>query len=503
MVDGFGFSGSYTDLARIVRSMKTKRQQSASEFDPKIYGITLYPAQLEMLKAVEKLVDHDRDGTLCIRASRQTGKNEVAALCQVRYLQRYAGAGGNWIRCAPTWKPQIVNSIRRLEKYLFRRLVANWRGRYGYIVESGRANLYFLSADKSANVVGATADVCLDLDEAQDIDVETFDQKIAPFTASTNAPTLMWGVAGFKSDLLYQYRQDNLKAGRKKMNLDYPCDVFMELNPAYAKHVQSRIDRLGEDHFIIKTQYKLEDVDKVGHFLNRRQIESILESAHTRRSKPNFQLPVIMVIDVAGMHEEGEVTDPDDMSSGGRDSTVAYIVEVDYSPAAMRYQWPQCRILDIVWWTGKKYAEDTHGIEGQQELLLKMAQRWMPLKIVVDARGLGEQLAAYLNDRFLNVDMYKASPDSVCDDVFSLLGLINNGQVRVFRNDLSQEYKEFVAQLGAVDYKVVNGKVSLKKPVGGTTRHIDFVKTLSYIPRAIKDLSEGVGLTTTVGDNPL
>jgi hypothetical protein len=215
---------------------------------------------------------------------------------------------------------------------------------------------------------------------------------------------------------------------------------------------------------------------------------------------------IVMVIDIAGAHEEGEILDPDAKHKAARDSTVCHFVEVDVSQKAMRHQWPHCRILETVWWVGKAYSENELGITGQQEELLKLCQKWSPLKVVVDGRGLGEQIATYLDDRYPNVEVYKGTADSVSDDVFAFLGMINNEQIKYFRNDGSPEHKEMVHQLTAVCYTAnPGGKINLSKPKGGDGRHIDFVKALTYIPRACKEIVENTGANVgiTSGDSPL
>jgi len=50
----------------------------------------------------------------------------------------------------------------------------SWQGRYGYIVELGAASVQFLSADTESNVVGATASLLLEIDEAQDVAEEKY-----------------------------------------------------------------------------------------------------------------------------------------------------------------------------------------------------------------------------------------------------------------------------------------------------------------------------------------
>lgn len=499
---------SYGHLAGRLRNLHRQRSIAMDEVTEKDYDIALWSPQRDVLDRAERLINLERNGVLCVRQSRQTGKNEIAAILHTRVLARYRSQGGTYVRCAPTWKPQIINSLLRLEKYLLKGLVPGYRPRYGYLVQADQAFLFFLSADKTANVKGATASIALDMDEAQDIDREAFELRFAPFTASTNAPMLMWGTAGYKDDLLYHYRQHNLKNGREDLCIDLPAADWLEFWPEYAAHYKDRCNRLGKDHFIIKTNYDLIDTERQGTFLNSRQIVSILDSVHERQTKPPDGRMIVMVVDIAGAHEEGEILDPDAKHEASRDSTVCHLVEVNVAQKAMRYQWPHCRVLQTIWWVGKSYAENALGMAGQQEELLKLCQRWSPMKVVVDARGLGEQIASYLDDRYPSVEMYKGTSESVSDDVFAFLGMVNNEQLKYFRNDNSPEHKEMAHQLQAVSYTVnPGGKINLRKPKSGAGRHIDFVKALTYVPRACKEIVErlggSVGIGVTSGENPL
>jgi hypothetical protein len=44
-----------------------------------------------------------------------------------------------------------------------------WHRREGYVVELARARCLFFSAESHSNVVGATTDLLLECDEAQDV----------------------------------------------------------------------------------------------------------------------------------------------------------------------------------------------------------------------------------------------------------------------------------------------------------------------------------------------
>ena len=51
----------------------------------------------------------------------------------------------------------------------------------------------FLSAHEQSNVVGATADLLLEVDEAQDVDEEKFAKEFLPMAAAQNATIVLYG----------------------------------------------------------------------------------------------------------------------------------------------------------------------------------------------------------------------------------------------------------------------------------------------------------------------
>ena len=59
-----------------------------------------------------------------------------------------------------------------------------WRRRKAAIIEIGRASITFLSGSAGANIVGATASLLLEVDEAQDVLPAKFDREIAPMAAA-------------------------------------------------------------------------------------------------------------------------------------------------------------------------------------------------------------------------------------------------------------------------------------------------------------------------------
>jgi hypothetical protein len=441
----------------------------------------LFSPEIEAIDLIEKHIALRTGKVIVIRSARQTMKNECSAMVALRMLGVYKDIGGTYIRTAPTWKPQIINSMKRVEKFLFvDPVIDHYRPRHGYIYECGGADITFLSTDKQASVVGATASICLDIDEAHKVDKGKFEEDFSPMTAYHNVPTVMWGVAADKQDLLYEYVQYNLE-NNPDCVLQYPASIWCDIRPQYAAHYEERKAKLGDDHPVILTQYDLVDVDAVGGFLSKYQQTIILHSDHHQYDAPKEGKNYVALIDIAGEDEEEE-NDPLVKSEGARDSTTVLFFEIDFDD--MKNDYPMCRLANIYWWTGKSMGEKPSGIMGQQGEMLKLLNIWKPVVTVVDGRGIGEQMSKYLLNRYPEVIVYTASAESVSEDCFSFLGMVNNERVKIFRDNQSDEYNEIIKQVKKTT-KEINKQMRMKIVKPNSKVHIDMMKAMTYLPRAV------------------
>ena len=175
----------------------------------------LRPYQLEAAHAILKSVLQNRGLTFTVEVARQGGKNELSAQLELLLLTLNRSAGGNLIKAAPTYMPQLLNSIFRLKDRLndagYKGLWAA-EGRNSFRV--GRARQVFLSAEPSSRVVGATAHVLLEMDEAQEIDKTKYYKEFRPMGASTNVTTVLYGTPWDGDSLLEEQKQLNLELER-------------------------------------------------------------------------------------------------------------------------------------------------------------------------------------------------------------------------------------------------------------------------------------------------
>jgi len=441
--------------------------------------------QAEIIRRVERAIAERSGDVISILMARQSGKNECEGFLEARALSIWrALPGSSWVRMAPTLKPQLVNSKLRLEKHLLHDplLRGRWSKREGYIYESGAAQIQFLSAGPNANVVGATASIALSVDEAHKIDKGKFDEDLAPFTASTNAPTILWGVAADKLDMLHEHRES--AAGTDRV-LAYPASVWCELSPAYAGHYESRVRELGsEDHPTILTQYRLIPVESQGAFLNDIRRAALFAGDHPRLEAPRAGMAYGIVIDIGGESEQ-ELDDAElRQVEPERDYTMAWILEWDPRQKIGVDGKRDIRVVNGIWWVGKSHM-------AVLPELVDLCLKWGVRGGVSDARGVGEAVAMALEKKIPAVKAYKASTEDVSQDCYAALAWIDCGRLKFWKGNpaADEQLREVQAQARHTRYQIRgHQQMRLAKPTGAHTRglHIDGVKALTYMHRAVE-----------------
>ena len=203
---------------------------------------------------------------------RQSGKNELQAQIQSYLLtltSHWEGGKQEMVQISPTWRPQTENAMYRLESVLSKNRIVKdvWSKHFGHVYQVEAARINFLSGSPTSNIVGATANLLLSIDEAQDIQIDKFDKEIAPMAASTNATRVFWGTAWTSNTLLAREEQAAMAQQEKdgiRRVWRLTCDNVAVEVPAYAKFVADQVAKLGRQHPMVKTQYYSEDIDAEG-----------------------------------------------------------------------------------------------------------------------------------------------------------------------------------------------------------------------------------------------
>jgi len=398
----------------------------------------LRPYQREVALAVLDSVFRRRGLTFSVEIARQGGKNELSAQLELLLLTLYMTEPRNMIKCSPTFKPQTVISMMRLKDRLndvgFGGI---WVTELGYIIRLGNARAIFLSADESANVVGNTAHLLLEIDEAQDVSKEKYTKEFKPMGATTNVTTVHYGTTWDDATLLEEVKQTNLELeGRDgiKRHFRYDWEEIAKHNADYLAYVEAERERLGENHPLFLTQYRLLPIHGGGGYLSPPQ-RSQLQGEHHRCHQPEPGKTYVAGIDLAG---EAEIEEGAALRAlkPRQDSTVVTIGELDFDGDMVKQ--PRVKVVEHFWWTGRKHTE----LYPQLVDILKTV--WHCRKIVVDATGVGQPVSSFLKQSLgSRVVPFTFTARSKSELGFNLLAAINSGRLKIYCGDGSPEYREF------------------------------------------------------------
>lgn len=414
-------TNTYTPLARQLRETIRLNPMNWAQTS----GVTLRRYQVEIARAITDSVLHRKGLTFVIVLPRQSGKNELQAHLFAWLMYRAGHTGGRIVTVSPTFKPQTINSMDRvrlsLDKCTGTR--GQWKSSSGFIYRFERARLQFFSADPSAKVVGATADLLLSVDEAQDVLPSKFDKDFDPMTASTNATRVFWGTVWTSDTLLARQMaiaKTEQEADGIKRLFFYTADTVRATVPAYGEHVDRVVREKGRQHPLVKTQYFCETIDaQAGMFNNARR--ALMQSDRSEQTTPEEGHMYAFCIDVAGMDEA--LLNLDGMGNPGRDSTTLSIIDVDLSSLEIQ-QAPTYRIIHRQAWQGQNHL----AVFG---MLKNFADLWEPNYIVIDATGVGEGLWAMLDKAYpTRVLPIKFSQQSKSEIGWGYLAIIETGRLR-------------------------------------------------------------------------
>ena len=400
----------------------------------------LRPYQREVASAILDSVFGRKGLTFSVEIARQGGKNELSAQIELLLLTLYMGEAQSLVKCSPTFRPQTVISMTRLKDRLndagFDGL---WVTELGYIIRLGNARAVFLSADESANVVGHTAHILLEIDESQDVSKEKYTKEFKPMGATTNVTTVHYGTTWDDSTLLEEIKQTNCELEKQdgiKRHFRYDWQEVAGYNPDYLAYVEGERKRLGENHPLFLTQYCLVPIHGGGGFFSMPQ-RAQLQGEHDRRHQPERGKIYIAGIDLAGEAEEEEgarlrVLKP------RQDSTVVTIGELDFSICSSIQKQPGVKVVEHYWWTGRKHTE----LYSQLVDILKNV--WHCRRLVVDATGIGQPVSSFLRQALGSpVIPFTFTQQSKSGLGFNLLAAINSGRLKIYAGDGSAEYQEF------------------------------------------------------------
>jgi hypothetical protein len=394
----------------------------------------LRPYQLDAIRAIIASVRTNAGRSFVLEISRQGGKNETSARLEALLLTAAIDTGGAIVKTAPTLDPQLRTSYNRLADYLAADGIAHrttWP-----TIHVGRASIDFRSSEPSANVVGATASLLLEVDEAQDVQPEIFDKRFRPMASTTNATTVYYGTAWGEADLLQRAIAENARAEQAdgiRRNFVYDWLEVSKYNPAYRLFVESERDRLGEEHPIFQTEYRLIPLEGEGKLLSPAQLRQ-LQGAHTRLHGPIIAERYIAALDVAG--EDTGTTRTNDRTV----LTIGRLNQADDLQAIAGVV--PIAVVEHIAWQGERHAVLLPAIADH-------LRRWRVGALTIDATGIGETTASLITAAVpgCKVEGFKFTQTSKSDLGFGLITAINTGALKLYADDHSPEYAACTAEL--------------------------------------------------------
>ncbi len=430
---------------------------------------------------------HRKGLTFSVEIARQGGKNELSAQLEVLLLTLHMGAGGNAVKCSPTFKPQTIVSIQRLKDRLNDvGLNGMWTSEAGYMVRLGRARQLFFSAEEGSHVVGATAHILLEVDESQDVSKEKYSKEFKPMGASTNVTTVHYGTAWDDLTLLEEVKQSNLELERRdgiKRHYEYDWQEVARHNPDYLRYVEGERERLGESHPLFQTQYCLKPIRGGGGFLSATQ-RAQLQGTHARQRTSSHGAVYVAGIDLAGEAEEAEVLRQAQDAvlrslKPWQDSTVVTIGELDFAHGNEITGEPQIRVVEHYWWTGQPHV-------ALYPRLVDLLQRvWRCRRVVVDASGIGAGVASFLEKALgksvLEPFIFTAQSKSRLG--FDFLAAVNSGRLKLYAPDGSEEHREMWLELERAK-SIFRPNQTMGFFVDPSEGHDDFLMSLALLVRA-------------------
>jgi len=439
----------------------------------------LRPYQREIMLAVLESVFARKGLTFSVEIARQGGKNEISAQLELRLLTIHMNKSRNIIKCAPTFKPQTVTSMIRLkDRFNDTGFAGIWKNERGFMIRLGDARVIFLSADESANVVGNTADLLLEIDESQDVSKDKYTKDFRPMGSTTNVTVVHYGTTWDETTLLEEIKQNNLELEQKdglKRHFRYDWQEVAKYNPDYLAYVTGERERLGENHPLFLTQYCLQPLHGGGGFFSSQQ-QAQLSGQHSRSHLPEESKIYVAGIDLAGEAEDDNSTLMTLKSK--HDATVVTIGELDFSIIDDIQKQPGLKIIEHYGWTG------VHHTDLYPQLVDILKNTWNCKRVMVDATGIGQPVASFLKKALgSRVIPFVFTSFSKSRIGFELLAAVNAGRLKMYKGDNSVEYQEFWQEIASAQ-NTFHTNQTMSFGVDPARGHDDYLISLALVLEA-------------------
>ena len=356
-------------------------------FSALVLQTPLHPYQLEAANAVLDACLHHPGGEFLLVFPRQSGKDETIAQLTAYLLTLFQRTEARIVHVYPT-RQQIAVGTARLLRHVHHPLAAGraWSKCDPIRIGIGQAHCTFFSGHPHARAEGATANLLLIINEAQDQDERVIERRFTPMRASTNATALYAGTVRTTADFLWRTktRLERLEAqdGVRRVFLVTPEQV-RQANPAYGRFVDEQVRLKGRQHPAVKSELFCEPIDTLTGLFPPRRI-ALMTGHHARQYAPTPGQTCVATLDVAGQDEsatDGTLKRP------SRDYTICTIFQVTSGPIGPIY-----RAVDALIDHGSRHFQSAPGIPALLDRLIAYLNLWQPLALIADASGVGQGL---------------------------------------------------------------------------------------------------------------
>ena len=260
----------------------------------------------------------------------------------------------------------------------------------------GNTSVRCLSASPNAAIVGATAELLLEVDEAQMVAAEKYDREAAPMAAANNAVQVFWGTAWDDQTLLARetrlaQKEEELD-GRKHVFTTTAVEVGKEV-PEYENFVRSQIELLGREHPAIRTQFFCEEITDLTSMFTEERMNK-MKGDHDPLYRPEKDKCYVFLIDVAGSDEVQAKDKRAHGFSDRRDATVVTICEV-ILPNGKKYD-----AKNFVWKVVNRRLFRNVPTDLLEKENCGDIDLWKPRRIFIDHSGLGAMLSDILVTKY-------------------------------------------------------------------------------------------------------
>ena len=311
--------------------------------------------------------------------------------------------------------------------------------------------------------------------------IEKFDRDLRPMASTTNATTVLYGTAWSDDTLLAKIKASNQQLEEEdgiRRHFQYDWRTLAAINSQYKAFVEKEIQRLGEEHLTIRTQYRLLPISGAGYLLNDVQ-RRLLQGRHQWQDEPGENDGYY----IAGMDVGGEerLRAGQETKRRRRDSTIITI-------ARIRYNELQLPTLEVVWqtqWTGKHYLE-------QYAETIAICERWSVQRLVIDKTGLGEMMASLLSNKLGEdrVQPFQFTRPGKSKLTYQFLSIVNSGRLHMYARDGAPKviYDECWKQIRHARYRIP-GENLLDMYVQPEEGHDDYLMSLALCWEALREWS--------------